>query len=165
MRAGATGMRLSPGYNRRLARFDADLRIRWSQRRHRWLLERRARYQRLPVDPSRYGSLEHDTVVQMREGYFTLGEYQPAELPSVDRLIAYLRTQDSRRRGDQDFAHLAEALADELDANEATRDEQQRQRALANVAGRAGEQWEHDRWAHGTRIVVPRGLPSSQLTR
>lgn len=158
-------MRLSPGYNDRLRRFDSDLRVRWSPRRHIWLLERRARYQRLPVNPALYGQQEHDTVVQMRDGYFTLGEYQPAELPSVDRLIAYLRTQDSRRRGDQDFAHLAEALADELDANEATRDEQQRQRALANISGRAGEEWDTNRWRQGVRVAVPRGLPLIRVAR
>jgi hypothetical protein len=147
-------MRLRPGYNERLRRFDADLRVRWSSRRRVWLLERRARYPRLPVDPARYGYAEHDTVVQMRDGYFSLGEYQARDLPSVDHLIAYLRAQDSRRRGDQNFEALAEALANDLDAQESARGERVRQSALADVAARSGDLWEHHRW-QGQRVAVP----------
>jgi len=149
-------MQLPPGYQQQLRRFDAELRVRWSARTHRWLLERKARYGRVSIDPAKYGFAEHDTVVQMRDGYFALGSYGPRELPPVDRLIAYLRTQDVRRRGDQDFDRLAEALADELDAADLAREEQQRAAALADVGDRSGEQWEHERWAQGARVAVPR---------
>lgn len=154
-------MTLPPGYQARLKRFDSELRMRWSPRRHVWLLERRARYERLPVDPRKYGFTEHDTVVQQRDGYFALGEYAARELPTCDRLIAYLRTQDVRRRGDQDLARLAEAVADELDAADAAREERQRQAALIDVGDRAAEEWESNKWREGVRVVVPKGLPSA----
>lgn len=149
-------MRLPSGYQARLQRFDQELRLRWSQNRRRWLLERRARYRRLPVDPRRYGQQEHDTLVQMRDGYFTLGEYPPNELPTCDRLIAYLRTQDSRRLGDQDLGRLADALADELDQADADREEKIRQAALGDIADRSGEHWETERWRQGLRVAVSR---------
>lgn len=153
-------MRLPSGYNQRLARYDRDLRVRYSQRRHIWLLERRARYPRLPVDPARYGFLEHDTVVQMRDGFFTLGEYPPRSLPPVDRLIAYLRTQDIRRQGDQDLGRLAEAVADELDAQDLAREEQAQRRAVVDIGDRAAELWEHNRWRTNVRVGgrLPRGV-------
>lgn len=158
-------MPLPNSYNRRLARFDPELRVRWSLRRRLWLLERRARYRRLPVDPRRYGYGEHDTVVQMREGYFALGEYQPRDLPTVDRLIAYLRREDARRLGDQDYQALANAIADELDAADEAREERLRQQALGDVAAASGEQWDSDRWRHGLRVAVPRALPRIAAAR
>ncbi len=158
-------MTLPPGYQARLRRFDPELRLRWSPRRHVWLLERRARYERLPVDPRKYGFTEHDTVVQQRDGYFALGEYAPRDLPTCDRLIAYLRTQDVRRRGDQDLARLAEAVADELDAADAAREEKRRRDALDDVGARAGEEWETNKWREGVRVAVPKGLPSAASAR
>lgn len=158
-------MPLPTSYNRRLARFDPELRVRWSSRRRLWLLERRARYQRLPVDPRRYGFAEHDTMIQMRDGYFALGEYQPRDLPTVDRLIAYLRSQDTRRQGDQDFTALANAIANELDQADADREERLRQAALGDIAAGAGEEWETNKWRAGVRVAVPRALPRIAAAR
>jgi hypothetical protein len=158
-------VRLPHGYAARLHRFDPDLRLRFSPRRGQWLLERRARYQRLPVDPRRYGFAEHDTVVQLRDGYFLLGTYQPNDLPTADRLIQYLRSQDTRRGGDQDLQRLAEAVADELDQQDAAREERIRQHHLADVAAAAGEEYEAHRWRTGVRVVVPAALPVASSPR
>lgn len=153
-------MRLPPGYHDALTRFDPELRLRWSERRCCWLLERKARFARLPVDPRKYGHAEHDTIIQLRDGYFTLGSYQPKELPSAERLIAYLKTQDTRHRGDQDLARLADAIADELDAADLAREEAQREASNRDTGDRAADLWESQRWEQKLRIAVPRTLPS-----
>jgi len=146
-------------YNARLKRFDAALRIHWSPRRERFLLERRATYARITIDPDFYGRDEHDTVRQMRDGYHEIGSYQPDEFPPVLALIAYLRTQDVWRRGDQDLGKLAEAVADELDADYAKRVAAEEQAHTDDVGDRVGDLWEHDRWQRGERVTVPRSLP------
>ncbi len=152
-------MRLRPSYNARLASYDPHLRVRYSQRRARFLLERRASYARLSINPDLYGRAEHDTVRQLRDGYCELGSYGPQELPPVERLIAYLKTQDVWRRGTQDFAQLANAVADELDADYVRREQQQRDAVNDEIGERAGEFWEHARWKDGLRVAVPRSLP------
>lgn len=154
-------MRLPPTYNARLQRYDRDLRVRWSSRRQQWLLERKARYERLTVNPDLYAPHEHDTVVQMREGYAELGSYPARELPRVDRLIAYLQSQDVWRRGDQDLDRLAHAVADELDAAYAEREQQQRAAIDSDVSDGLDEVWEHERWRAGERVAVPRALPGT----
>jgi hypothetical protein len=146
-------------YNDRLTRFDRDLRVRYSPRRARFLLERRASYARLTIDPDLYGRAEHDTVQQLRDGYFELGSYPAAELPRVDRLIAYLQTQDVWHRGDQDLGKLAEAVADELDTDYTRREQATRDAALDDIGERAGEMYDHEVWQSGLRVVVPRSLP------
>jgi hypothetical protein len=149
-------MRLPSIYNARLSRYDRELRLRWSPRRGRFLLERRASYARVTIDPDLYGREEHDTVRQLRDGFFELGSYAPRELPPVDRLIAYLKTQDVWRRGDQDFDRLANAIADELDQDHQRRQAATEAAATDDVGERAAELWEHDRWARGERVAVPR---------
>lgn len=146
-------------FNARLRRFDRELRVRFSPRRQRFLLERRASYARVTIDPDLYGRAEHDTVQQLRDGYFELGSYLPHDLPRVDQLIAYLRTQDVWHRGDQDFDRLANAVADELDANYATRMTASERAHTEDVGERVGELWEHERWREGQRVAVPRSLP------
>lgn len=152
-------MRSLTGYNARLARFDRELRLRWSDRRARFLLERRASYARLSIDPDLYGREEHDTVRQLRDGYFELGSYLPDALPPVDRLIAYLKTQDVWRRGDQDFGKLANAVADELDADYDRRMRAAEQQHTADVGDQVGDLWESMVWKSGERVTVPRSLP------
>lgn len=152
-------MRLPSTYDRRLRAYDRDLRIRWSDRRARFLLERRASYGRLSIDPDLYGREEHDTVRQLRDGYFELGSYPPRELPPVDRLIAYLQTQDSWHRGDQDLDRLANAIADELDADHQKRQAASEAAHTADVGDRAGDLWESQQWKAGLRVAVPRSLP------
>lgn len=152
-------VRLPPEYHAALLRFDPELRVRWSDRRQRWLLERKARFSRLSIDPAHYGYAEHDTVVQLRDGYFELGSYAPRELPPVDRLCAYLRTQDVRRRGDQDLDHLANAIADELEAREQAAEEAARAAHDRDVGDRAADLWEDDRWQQRLRVAVPASLP------
>lgn len=152
-------MRVSASYAARLASYDRALRICWSPRRACFLLERRASYARIAIDPDLYGRQEHDTVRQLRDGYFELGSYAPRELPTVDRLIAYLRTQDCWRRGDQDLGKLAEAVADELDQDYVTRTRAAEQAHTADVGDRVGDLWESDQWKQGLRVAVPRSLP------
>lgn len=154
-------MRLPASYNRRLQRYDPALRVRWSPRRGRVLLERRASYARISIDPDLYGRAEHDTVRQLRDGFFELGSYVPSEFPPVDRLIAYLQTQDVWRRGDQDLARLAAAVADELDADYDRREAAIAAKHSADVGDQVGELWEHGQWQEGVRVAVPRSLPGS----
>lgn len=148
-------MRLAAAYGRTLARFDWDLRMRWSPVREVWLLERRATYERRDIDPDCYGDREHDTIRQLADGYFTLGVYQPHDLPTVHQLIDYLKSQDVQRMG-----KTAEAIADELDADYWQRREQRKQQANRRAGEVAGEVWETEKWRNGERAAVPRALPS-----
>jgi hypothetical protein len=152
-------MRRLAAYNARLRRFDAALRIHWSARRGRFLLERRAAYARLSIDPELYGREEHDTVRQLRDGYHEIGSYLPTDFPSVGRLIAYLKTQDVWQRGDQDLGKLAEAVADELDADYYRRAAAVERAHTEDVGERSGELWEARQWQQGNRVSVPRSLP------
>ena len=158
-------MRLAPGYNERLQAYDRELRIRWSPIQERWLLERKARYQRLSIDPELYGTREHDTVRQLADGFFTVGSYLPHDLPTVDNLIRYLRPRDTWQRGNQELDQLAEALANELDAEDERRREARRKAAVGHAGDVAGEVWEYHRWKEGQRVVVPQGFPSRGRAR
>ena len=149
-------MQLALGYNRRLRAYDRALRVRWSPVTERWLLERQARYERNAVDPDVYGDKEHDTYRQLADGYFTLGIYQPHDLPTVDTLIAYLKTQDTWVTG-----KTAEAVADELDADYFARREARRQQANREAGDVAGEVYENHQWSEGHRVTVPATFPSS----
>jgi hypothetical protein len=131
----------------------------FSPRRGRVLLERRATYARLSIDPDLYGRAEHDTVRQLRDGYHELASYLAGECPRVEQLIAYLQTQDVWRRGTQDFAQLANAVADELDADYERRRIANEQRHTADVGDQVGELWDHLAWQQGEKVTVPRSLP------
>lgn len=97
-------------YNRKLQAFDSQLRVRWSEDRERWLIERRAGYRRLDLNPA---SMSRETYIQRRDGYFTLGFYPPRELPPIDRLIAHLQRMDTWRPG-----LTADSIANQLDADD-----------------------------------------------
>ena len=148
-------MQLAFGYNRRLQRYDSDLRMRWSPTTERWLLERRARYKRTWIDPDTYPDKEHDTYRQLADGYFTLGVYLPRELPTVEQLIDYLKSQDMWALG-----KTAEAVADELDADYFTRREARRTAQTREVGDIGGEVYENHAWSEGRRVAVPASLPS-----
>ena len=51
---------------------------------------------------------------------------------------------------------LANAVADELDADYARREQAQRDAVNDEIGERAGEFWEHARWREGSRVAVPR---------
>ena len=148
-------MQLPFGYNRRLQRYDRDLRVRWSLSRELWLLERRATYQRAAIDPDAYGDKEHDTYRQIADGYFTLGVYQPRELPPVEALVEYLKSQDTWAMGKS-----AEAVADELDEDYYARQKARREAANREAGDIAGEVYENHAWSEGRRVAVPSSLPS-----
>ena len=152
-------MRALDAYNRRLRRFDPLLRVIFSPRRQRFLLERRATYARLSIDPDLYGRAEHDTVRQLRDGYHEIGSYLPGKFPTVTQLIAYLQTQDVWRRGTQDLGRLAEAVADELDADYERRTLANERKHTADVGDQVGELWDHLAWQQGEKVTVPRSLP------
>lgn len=149
-------MQLPWGYNRRLQRYDRDLRMRWSPSTERWLLERRARYERKYIDPDAYDDKEHDTYRQLADGYFTLGIYQPRDFPTVDQLIDYLKSQDMHALG-----KTAEQVADEMDADYYARLKARREATRRDVGDVGGEFWEADRWASGERVAVPAAFPGS----
>ena len=104
-------MRLPRSYNRRLQRADPLLRMRWSEERECWLLERKISRGVLP-NPATIRS--RDTYQQMRDGYSTLGIYPPRQIPGVDRLVAYLQRVDTWKMG-----RTPDQIADRLDEADA----------------------------------------------
>lgn len=87
---------LPPRYNQRLQAFDPTLRMRWSNSGSCWLLEQQAQRQRLP---ERYRGMDPDTAIRLADGYVCIGQYDPALLPPVDRLVRYLNKQSIARLG------------------------------------------------------------------
>lgn len=148
-------MNLAPGYNWRLRRYNPDLRVRWSPSREVWLLESRARYRRA-INPALYDEHENDTFRQVADGYFTLGIYQPRDLPTVDRLIDYLKSQDTWALG-----KTAEQIADELDADYEARRAKRRRDAVDDAGHMAGEYHDALKVQAGERAFVPPAFSGS----
>lgn len=85
-------MDLPRNYNRRLQKAYPNLRMRWSDYRECWLLEMKANYGRIDVNPE---ECTPDTFIQRRDGYCLAGEYTPRGLPPLDRFIPLLRRNDT----------------------------------------------------------------------
>lgn len=143
-------MTLPPGYQKRLQRFDRWLRMRWSESSQRWLLERKAAYARIDVDPA---TLAHDTFVQMRDGFFTLSEFPPRGLPQIDRLITALRRSDTWNMG-----MTSDDIASYMDDRDAYRREAQRKAFRAAMGDLASESYDDLAWYEKRRVTVPGGV-------
>lgn len=99
--------------------------MRWSGALEEWLLERRAYYARMDIDPSKYPAGAVDTFIQRRDGYYRAGSFAPNNLPQIDRLIAFLRLMDPRNLGyDLDNPEAHNLIADELEKRESIEEEQ-----------------------------------------
>lgn len=144
-------MTLPPRYNKILQRTYSDCRMRWSESREEWHLERRANYTRLDIDPAHYPASAVDTFIRHRDGYYLAGSFAPRNLPPVDRLVAFLLAHDPVKLGygpgDGD------RLADEIEAREAAR-EAQAYGSTRREFVESGADVLHD--ANVTRSVVPR---------
>lgn len=92
-------MNLPPRYNKLLQRAYPDCRMRWSAAKEEWLLERKAFYRRLDIDPAHYPPHALDTFIQHRDGYYTAGSFPPEQLPPADKLVAFLQAMDPVKLG------------------------------------------------------------------
>lgn len=90
-------MELPRHYNKILQKTYPDCRIRWSVMKECWLLERKANYARVDIDPSKYPEHALDTFIQRRDGYYTAGAYHPQRLLPVDFLVQILLANDTAR--------------------------------------------------------------------
>lgn len=140
-------MNLPRGYNRRLQRWDSQLRMRWSETLEEWVLERKAAYGRLDLDPA---FLCPDTFTQMRDGYFTLGTYPPRDLPTVDRLISYLQFSDLWNNG-MTVEEMQQYMDDRWLA--AHLYQKQKRRELMGDLHQAANSY--IAWRSGERVTVP----------
>jgi len=154
---------LPRGYNKTLQRAYPDCRIRWSERFECWLLERKANYARVDINPANYPREALDTFIQRRDGYYTAGRYHPQGLPPVDLLVRILRANDTA------LMDVAGATPEEQAANFTQALEEREREELEKVrvdnsfygSGVGGELYDQLAWAEGRRVSVPRGLPST----
>lgn len=145
-------------YNKVLQRTYPDCRIRWSERRECWLLERKAAYARLDIDPSKYPRDAVDTFIQRRDGYYLAGRYHPRGLPPVDLLVRILLANDTARM-DVAGATPEEQAQNYMNAMEerenAARDKRSRDYTFQE-SGAGGELYNQLAWAEGRRVAVPK---------
>lgn len=118
---------------RRLREFDSSLRIRWSDAKTCYLLERKVTRGRQP-DPACYE--DWDEYVAARDGYVTCFPVAPHELD--DRVIMTLMASDLWTTGG------ANAKADQMEAREAEEKALSHERWLERVTDEAKDWY---RWA------------------
>lgn len=150
-------MNLPPHYNERLQRAYPELRMRWSEVRETWLLEQRAHYARLDINPADYPRNALDTFIQHQDGYFLSGMYEPRSLPQVDRLVQFLYAHDTRRLdlGGGSDADRARRLADMYDTRDAAYRTKLKRDNSFEATGAGGELYERLAWEEGRRVSVP----------
>ena len=127
-------MNLPKDYNKKLQRWDDMLRMRWSQQLERWVLERKYRRALWSLTP---GTLTDEAFLQMRDGYTTLGTYDPRELPNIDRLILHLGWADTWRTG-----LSPEQYADTYEDNSRYKEEARNGRVKRHLRDRASSTWD-----------------------
>jgi hypothetical protein len=156
-------MRLPANYNRRLQRTFPDMRVRWSNQQECWLLEGRANYTRIDVDPEKYPVEAIDTFVQHRDGYFQFDRIAPNGLPPVDRLIAALCANDTQRMdlGPGDDIARGARLAEQYEQRDAGRREAEAHTHRYDVRSAAKELYEDLAREEGRRVFVPAGEGSN----
>ena len=151
-------MTLPRNYQKRLQRAYPDCRMRWSERRECWLLERRANYRRVDINPEKYPAEALDTFIQHRDGYYLAGFYPPTHLPNVDRLVEYLRSQDPDLMdlGPGDAVERAARLAEAIEAREAEQLAKARREQTFEHSGAGADLYDSLAWEEGRRVAVPR---------
>jgi len=119
---------LTHGFNTRLARAfpEHEPRVRWSQQRESWQLEKKIHRART-VNPDTYPSEAVDSFVRFRDGYELIEEFAPRELPVCDKLIQGMRWGSVTRLMEELGIHTADQLANAYDARDRDRAEKQRQ--------------------------------------
>jgi hypothetical protein len=120
-------MTLAKGYNEKLVRafpFQAP-RVRWSDARESWQLEKRIHRART-VNPDTYPSEAVDSFQRFRDGYELIAEIEPRELPAIDRMIFNLRYGSVERIMAELGVTTAAQLADKYDERDRLREERKR---------------------------------------
>ena len=136
-------MTLPKHYNRRLQRFDPLLRMRWSASLDQWVLERQYRRAMWSLTP---GTLTDESYIQLRDGYSTLGTYEPRALPHIDRLIRYLGEMDTWRTG-----LSAEQFANTYEDRSRYKEEDRNRRVHRDFRDRASSTWDDVAALQGSR--------------
>lgn len=156
-------MTLSKNYNRILQRTYPDCRMRWSDVREEWRLERKANYARTDINPENYPRDAVDTFIMRRDGYYLAGRYEPNRLPPVDLLVQILLANDTARMD------VAGATAEEQAANWIA-DQESKERAKEaklkednsfSKSGVGSELYDRLAWEEGRRVAVPNKYASS----
>lgn len=136
-----------------LKRYDRDLRLRFSNERKCWVLERKCerKYLTPPVRFSRrdYGVVEiplasdSDLAIEYRDGYtFIFETFEPSE-----RLVRALWETDTRRIGKEFVKKLA---------NQWKVDEQKKRRdRISGFEDMAGDTHDSMMWRRGSRMTAP----------
>lgn len=121
------------------------------------MLERKATYARLDINPEKYPREAVDTLKRMQDGYFLVGEYAPERLPDADRLVAFLRSQDPDRMdlGGGDPVERAARLASAIEDREAEEKRALRRSQSFSESGVGGELYDQLAWEEGRRAAVP----------
>lgn len=132
-------MTLTPRYNEKLARAfpDQQPRVRWSDVRERWQLEEKCSFRRT-VNPDLYPRSAVDSFIRFRDGYVMVDEFEPHDLPVVDKLIMGLRRNSVENLMRETGAVTADQLADAYDRRDRERAEAQRKRRNENWIAQAG---------------------------
>lgn len=144
-------------YNKALQRTYPDCRMRWSERQECWLLERRANYARVDIDPAKYPRDAMDTFIQRRDGFYTAGRYSPRGLLPVELLVRILLANDPTRM-DIPGATDEERAENFMNAMEEREREELRRANLSGSfqhTGLGGELYDQLAWAEGRRVTVP----------
>lgn len=152
-------MDLPKGYNKKLQKAYPDCRMRWSQDgSERWLLERKANFRRVSPNPNTYPREAIDTYIRHRDNYYLAGFYAAPHLPRIDRLIPFLRSQDTALMdlGGGTDVEKAARLADRLEAKENEVKDRARKAQTFVESGAGAELYDRLAWEEGRRVSVPK---------
>lgn len=151
------GSRALRAYNKTLQRTYPDCRLRWSERFDFWLLERKARYARTDIDPSKYPRDAVDTFIQRRDGYYTAGRYMPRGLPPVELLVRILLANDPDRMSVPGATpeERANNFVNAMEEREAAELAEANKDGSFQHTGLGAELYDQLAWAEGRRVAVP----------
>lgn len=148
---------LPPNYNKVLQRAYPDCRMRWSDVREEWRLERKCNYARTDIDPDKYPADAVDTFVMRRDGYYLAGRYHPHGLPPADLLVAILRANDTALM-DVPGATPEEQAArwvEQTEAREKAKEQKLKEDNSFYGSGVGGELYDRLAWEEGRRVAIP----------
>lgn len=148
---------LPPGYNKILQRTYPDCRMRWSDVREEWRLERKANFARTDIDPDKYPRDAVDTFICRRDGYYLAGRYEPHRLPPADLLVQILLANDTARMD------VPGATAEEQADNymrgiyeaEIAKERKLKKENSFEHSGAGSELYDKLAWDEGRRAAVP----------
>lgn len=144
-------------YNKTLQRAYPDCRLRWSERREEWLLERKSNYARLDIDPAKYPASAVDTFIQRRDGYYLAGFYHPRGLPPAELLVKILQANDPNRMDipGETPEEQAQYFIDKMEEREREVIQKGREENSFAGSGVGAELYDQLAWAEGRRVAVP----------